>query len=375
MPAKRSTVNSRPTSPPFAARLRRLRASLRQHRFDGLLITYPNDIRYLTGFSGEASVALVTEKTFIIISDFRFQEELQPLKSRAEIVIRKGGMPEAQTETINRLKPRALAVQSEHLGAQSRVDLAKAVGASRVRDSVGLLATLRLVKDESEIAAIAKAAKVQQDALLATLKTIKAGQTERQIAARLEYEMKCRGADGLSFESIVAAKANGSKPHYRAGPEKTAKGKTLLIDWGARFDGYCADMTRVFALGSWPTKLKEVYEIVLDAHLAAIDAVRPGMTASQLDGVARALITKAGYGKEFGHGLGHGIGLDIHEGPRLFTTTKTVLEPGMVITIEPGVYLPGIGGVRIEDDILVTDRGARNLCSLPKDLQWATLHG
>ncbi|MBL8746254.1 MAG: aminopeptidase P family protein, partial [Phycisphaerae bacterium] len=273
------------------------------------------------------------------------------------------------------LRVRALAVQSEHLSLQARGELAKAVGSSRLRDSVGLLSSLRLLKDASEIAAITRGAKIQQAALLATLPTIRPGQSERQIAARLEFEMKSRGADGLSFETIVAARANGSKPHYRPGGEKTAKGKPLLIDWGARVEGYCSDMTRTFSIGSWPRKLKEVYRVVLEAHLAAIDAVKPGMTCGELDGVARGIIARAGYGKEFGHGLGHGIGLDIHEAPRVFTTTQTVLEPGMVITIEPGVYLPGVGGVRIEDDILVTDRGARNLCSLPKDLEWATLHG
>ncbi len=375
MASNRSTVSRRPTSPPFADRLRRLRASLKRQRFDGVLITYPNDIRYLTGFGGEASAAFVTAKELVVVSDFRFQEELESLRGRAEVVIRKGAMPEAQAQVFKRLRLRAAAVQSEHLGVRTRSELAKGVGASRLRDSVGVMSSLRLVKDASEVALIARGVKVQQEALLATLPTIRSGQTEREIAARLEYEMKCRGADGLSFETIVAAKANGSKPHYRPGTEKTAKGRPLLIDWGARVDGYCSDMTRTFSLGSWPRKMKEIYEVVLEAHLAAIDAVKPGMTCSELDGVARGIITKAGYGKEFGHGLGHGIGLDIHEGPRLFTTTTTALEVGMVITIEPGVYLPGVGGVRIEDDILVTDRGARNLCSLPKGLEWATLHG
>jgi Xaa-Pro aminopeptidase len=361
--------------PDFGDRVARLRRAIRRGGFDGLLISNPNDIRYLTGFSGEASAMVVTGRGGVIISDFRFQEELRPLRSRFEVVIRKGAMLEAQAAVVKRLKPRRLAVQAESLSAQQRGELAAAVGARRVRDSVGLVAGLRLKKDSSEIAAIERAASIQQEAMRAVRTSVRAGQTEREIAARLEYEMAVRGAEGTSFQTIVAAGANGSKPHYRAGPAKTVMGRTLLIDWGARFDGYCSDMTRVFALGSWPRKLREVYEVVLGAQMAAMEAARPGMTASELDGVARGIIAKAGYGREFGHGLGHGIGLDIHESPRLFTSTTTALEPGMVITIEPGVYLPGVGGVRIEDDILITDRGARSLCSLPKDLKWATLHG
>lgn len=369
------TRKKKSLSPAFGDRLRRLRQALKRERFDGVLITTANDIRYLTGFCGEASAAVVTGREFIVISDFRFQEELEGLRGRAEVVIREGGMAEEQARVVKRVKCRRLALQSESLSAAARDGLASAVGRSRVRDSVGLMSGLRLVKDESEIAMIARGVRIQEEALLATLPTIRVGQRESEIAARLEYEMKCRGAEGESFETIVAARANGSKPHYRPGAEKTAKGRPLLIDWGARVGGYCSDMTRTFSVGSWSRKMREVYEIVLEAQRAAIEAVRPGITCGELDGVARGIITKAGFGKEFGHGLGHGIGLDIHEGPRVFTTTRTVLEAGMVITIEPGVYLPGIGGVRIEDDILVCPRGARNLCSLPKDLKWATLHG
>lgn len=356
-------------------RLARLRGLLKAGRLDALLITSPNDIRYLTGFSGEASAMMVTPRSMFVISDFRFQEELEPVRRRAEVIIRKGSMPEAQAELVRKIRPRRLAVQADVMTAQARAELAGAVGSSRLRDTVGLMAGLRMKKDASEIAAIARGAKIQQEAMRALISTIRAGQTERAIAARLEFEMKQRGADGTSFDTIVAAKANGSKPHYRPGGQKVAKGRPLLIDWGARAGGYCSDMTRTFCIGSWPRTMREIYEIVLAAHLAAIDAAKPGMTCGDLDGIARRIIEKAGYGKQFGHGLGHGLGLDIHEGPRLFTNVRTVLEPGMVITIEPGIYLPGIGGVRIEDDILITDRGARNLCSLPKDLKWATLHG
>ena len=220
---------------------------------------------------------------------------------------------------------------------------------------------------------IRKAIKVQERALLDLLPTITAGQTELELAARLECRMKELGASDPSFPTIMAARANGSKPHGVPGKTKTGAGKPLLIDWGARVDGYISDLTRTFSLGKWSRQMREVYGVVLDAQLAAIDAVRPGLSCADLDAAARRVIEDAGYGKRFGHALGHGIGLDVHEGPRIGSEITSPLKEGMVITIEPGVYLPGIGGVRIEDDILVTSRGGRVLSSLPKDIDWATL--
>ena len=213
----------------------------------------------------------------------------------------------------------------------------------------------------------------REDALVATLGQIDGGMTELEVTAVLEYEMKARGSTDPAFGSIVAAGANGSLPHAIPGKAKLKRNSTLLIDWGATVNGYRSDMTRTFTLGKWPPVMREVYEIVLDAHYAGIDAIRPGAIAGEVDAAARKIITDAGYGKEFGHSLGHGIGLNVHEAPGLRAGADTVLEPGMVVTVEPGIYLPGVGGVRIEDDVLVTARGARSLCSLPKDIRWATL--
>lgn len=356
-----------------APRVKRLRSALKTNGFDSLLVTNPKDIRYLTGFHGDASALLVLPKKLIVISDFRFQEELELLKGFASVVIRSGTMLDAQSSLIGDLKLKALALQSEVMTVETRNAIAKAVGPKRVRDSSGLLRGLRIIKDEHEIKLIRKAVGIQQDSLLALRKQLKLGMTEREVAARLEYEMKVRGAEEPAFSTIAAAQANGSLPHAVPGSTRTAKGKGLLIDWGATVDGYHSDMTRTFSFGRWSPKMHEVYEVVLEAHLAAIAAVRPGKTCAEIDMVARDIITEAGYGKEFGHALGHGIGLDVHEDPRVHRTTKTKLLPGMVITIEPGIYLPGIGGVRIEDDVLVTARGGESLCSLPKDIHWATL--
>ncbi len=358
-----------------ALRLARLRGLLRRAGISALLITRPNDIRYLTGFSGEDSYGIVTAGSLMVLSDFRFEEELEEIRDRAKVVLRSKPIVEAACEALARIRGRVIGVQSEHLSAATRGLLVRGLGAARIRDTRGLLDSLRIVKDETEIATIRKAARIQEGALLAVLPLIRPGMKESLIAARLEYEMRARGAEGTSFESIVAARANGSRPHHRAGATTTARGRPLLIDWGARLGGYCSDMTRTFCLGKWPARMGEVYRVVLEAQEAAIAAIAPGKTCGEIDAVARGIIEKAGYGERFGHGLGHGIGLDIHENPRLARGMGTVLEPGMVVTVEPGVYLPGVGGVRIEDDILVTAHGRMNLCRLPKEMEWATLHG
>jgi Xaa-Pro aminopeptidase len=240
-----------------------------------------------------------------------------------------------------------------------------------------LVAGLRLIKDASEVELIRHAARIQEAALLATLPELVKGAgriTEQDVAARLEAEMKRLGSTMPGFATIVAAEPNGSLPHYRAGARVVERNRSVLIDWGATFRGYHSDMTRVVAMGRWPTKIREIYEIVLEAQMTAAAALKPGKTTAEIDALARGIITKAGYGEAFGHGLGHGLGLNGHEEPRLtHLLAPTVLRPGQVVTVEPGIYLPGVGGVRIEDDYLVTEDGAECLCTLPKDLRWATL--
>ncbi len=356
-------------APPFRARIKKLRAALGSHEVDAILVINPPDIRYLTGFHGEDSWLVVSGRSTVILSDFRFQEELADVEG-ARVVIRTGPIDRAAVDLLDRFNH--VAVQAEHMTISLRQRLARLVGSRRLRNTTGVLTKLRIIKDASEVAIIRKAVRIQEKALLATLETVAPGQSEQDICAELECHMKKFGAASVSFESIVAAQTNGSLPHYTPGRMRTKANQPLLIDWGARVGGYCSDMTRTIAFGRWPKKLAEVYEIVLEAQQAAIDAIEPGKSCAVIDAVAREIITKAGYGDAFGHGLGHGIGLDIHEAPGVNKQSEIVLAPGMVITVEPGIYLPGIGGVRIEDDVLVTERGRRNLCSLPKSLEWST---
>lgn len=353
----------------FKARQKKLKAALAERELDALLITNAKDIHYLTGFHGEDSWAFLTNRGVTIISDFRFQEELDAVTD-ARLSIRAGAIHEKAIELLHGLK--TIGVQAEHLAVATKAKLAKGLGARTMRDTIGLLDDLRIIKDETEIAHIQKAVRIQEKALLATLDQIGPGDSEAEIAAELEHQMKRLGAQRPSFEIIVAARANGSRPHYRPGRIKAARNQPLLIDWGCVVEGYCSDMTRTFTFGRWPKPLADVYRVVLAAQEAAVGAIAPGKRCREVDAVARRIITEAGYGDHFGHGLGHGIGLDIHEAPRLSKQSDQTLAPGMVVTVEPGVYLPGVGGVRIEDDVVVTDRSCRNLCSLPKAIDWAS---
>lgn len=345
-----------------------------------LLVTSPKDVGYLTGFLGGESYLLVaasgsgSRSRPVIISDFRYQEELEPVRPLADVFIRSHSLTEAVGEVVHGANADRLGVQSEHLTLALRSAIERVIGARTTVETTGLVGKLRLIKDEGEIKLIVKAARIQEAALRAVLPKIKPGQTELEIAAGLEAEMKMRGSSEPGFQSIVAAGATGSLPHYRPQARKVARGKSLLIDWGAVYRGYHSDMTRVFALGAWPKKIAEIYKIVLEAQEMSAAALAPGKSTRDIDAIARMHITSHGYGEFYGHGLGHGLGLDGHEEPRLtHMLAPSVLEPGHVVTVEPGIYLPGVGGVRIEDDYVITSTGAKNLCTLPKSLDWATL--
>ncbi len=373
-PAKKNAAEN-----PLSARLTRLKRELRKLDADHMIVSNPRDVAYLTGFLGGDSYLIVGSGKPTLISDSRYEEELQAFKGLVRLRMRVGPMSRAVGEELGERKPTKIAVQGEHLTLSGEAALKKdlrknGVASKALLRTDSVLLKLRAVKDASEIKLIQKAVKIQEAALLATLPQIKVGMTELQVCAILEHEMKDRGSPDASFETIVGARANSSLPHYTPGATKVGKGQALLIDWGATWKGYHGDMTRTLGIGGWPARVREIYKIVLEAHEAAAAALRPGLACVEADGIARDVISKAGYGKQFGHGLGHGIGLVIHEGPSLgaLAPKSSRLEPGNVVTIEPGIYLPGIGGVRLEDDYVITERGAKNLSSLPKDLAWAT---
>ncbi len=370
-------ILSTSTANACVVRLGRVGKALTEQNLDALLVVSEHDILYLTGFVGHDSLLVVSrDGGATILSDPRYDEYLDPWRHAgiAEIVMGKRHRLEQALATLCGSKHvKRLGIQAEHVTLARLQKLRAALGGIELTETIGLINRLRMRKDEVEIAAIRRAAAVQQDALTAALKQLREGMTELQLSALLEFEMKSRGAHGSAFTPIIGAGANSSIIHHSTGGAPIREG-VLLIDWGAMVDGYNADMTRTYGVGSMPERIREIYSIVLEAQLAAIDAIAPGRICAQIDAVARKIITDAGYGEQFGHGLGHGLGIDVHEEPYFNDlATDIALEPGMVMTVEPGIYLPGVGGVRIEDDVLITDDGCRLLCNYPKDLDSAVI--
>mgnify|MGYP006273135875 FL=1 len=356
---------------PRRGRLKALRAVMRDRGLDALLVTDPKDVRYLSGFPGEDSYLAVSRSSCALITDFRFEEDAEAVRGVAKVAMRSGPIAKEAASQLTKMKARSVGLQAEHATLSVKSAVAAEFGSRGLREETGLVGPLRAVKTAGELRSIRRAVAVQEEGFLEAMWQAEAGMTELEMCAILEYEQKSRGSEGPAFETIVASKGNGSKPHAIPGKTKLAKSGGLLIDWGATEEGYKSDMTRTVSLGRFSKRIREVYEIVEEAFYAGLEAVGPGKTGAEVDAAARGVIEEAGYGARFGHSLGHGIGLDVHEGPRLARTSDDVLEPGMVVTVEPGIYLPGEGGVRIEDDVVVTASGGESLCSLPTDLAWA----
>ncbi|QDU34223.1 putative peptidase [Poriferisphaera corsica] len=361
----------------FISRTKTLQKRLKgeQVQADAVLLTNPKDIRYLTGFIGDDSWAIVPMRGSVItiLSDSRFEEQIQREAPHAKAVMRTKSLSDSLKETLLKRKLTKVLLQPDYTTLAIRKAIANKIGAKNILEHDDGLLQQRAIKTPDEIKQIQKALVIQQCAFNQTIAEIKPGMTEYEITAILEYKMRALGADGTSFPSIVAADANASLPHAIPGKTKVKTGGIVLIDWGARYNGYCSDLTRVIALGKMKPRIREIYQITLDAQEAAIAAIKPGARLCDIDAVARNIITKAGYGKEFSHSLGHGLGLDIHEEPRLAASVKGELQEGQVVTVEPGIYLPGIGGVRIEDDVLVTSNGYKVLSDLPKTLESAII--
>ena len=343
-------------------------AGLRSHLkgIDGFLASNLKNIQWLSGFAGSNAYAIITKKDRVFLTDFRYQEEVAHLLHGWDIVILKKTIPD-----IARICKQ---LGIKRLGFENSVSFAFFEKLSKntiaLKPFDGLIEKLRAVKEADEILAMKIAISRAESAFLRTLPYIKKGSTEINISRRLDDEAKKLGSKKPAFETIVASGPNSSMPHARASEKKLSAGDLVVIDWGAEADGYFSDTTRTLLLkGSSIQKQIEIYNIVLEANLKAIRAVKPGATAKAIDKTARDVITKAGYGPQFGHGTGHGIGMEVHERPNLSTKSSDVVKQGMIFTVEPGIYLPGTGGVRIEDMVFVTKNGNDVLTSLPKELK------
>jgi Xaa-Pro aminopeptidase len=342
----------------------RLEAALAERGLDRMLVTDLTNVRYLTGFTGTNGAAICGPGIRVFLTDFRYTERAAAEVPEWETITVTGdwlgGIAEHLSGKIgfedDQMSVRALTKLEEKLGE----------GVEPVAAG-GTVEGLRRVKDAEELATIAEASKLADAALASTLEEGFIGRTERAVAESFEAHVRAGGGT-LSFDTIVASGPNGAQPHAEPGDRVIPTGELVVFDMGAKLDGYCSDGTRTYATGDLSEEGRRVYDTVLAAQQAALDAIRPGEKGEDVDAAARKVIDAAGHGEHFGHGLGHGVGLDIHEGPRLSLRSDDVLAVNEVVTVEPGIYLAGDLGVRIEDLVVVGDDGLRNLSSLPKDL-------
>ena len=366
-------------------RIESLRSELSGFDADAILITNETNVRYLSGFTGDSSYLLVDDADVTILTDGRYEIQIAEECPSLSALIRSPSekMHDFIGDVLGDLGKKRIAIETSGMTLDTFRNFEENCPDVEWVETSGIVESLRMIKDSNEIDTIRKAVSIAERSFSAILPMLSSKWTERDIAHELESRMRFLGAESASFKPIVAYGAAGALPHYQpkeisikafgftgngSNSEKFSHGGSLLIDWGAKFDGYASDITRTMSFGTISDEFQRAYDAVLAAQLAAIDAIRPGAKASEIDTVARNLLAERGYEKEFNHGLGHGIGLEIHESPRLSVNSQTVLQPGMVVTVEPGVYLGDQFGIRIEDDCLVTDTGCEVLSTLVKGL-------
>ncbi len=368
------------TAPPplqVEPRLRRLQGSLSDAGVDALIVTTLANVRYLSGFSGSAGVLAVTPDAALLTTDGRYRtqsaEQLAAAGAGRAIAIEIGG-GEAQRNAVRDLVGAAgrVGLEADNVTWSASQRWTEVLGEAETVPLTNLVEALREVKDEAELDRMARAAAIADAALGEVLPMLSAPRgelTEARFALALDTAMRRGGAEGTAFETIVASGPNSAKPHHRPGERVIEPGDPVVVDFGAIFEGYRSDMTRTFCVGAEPTgELARIFAVVQEAQAAGVAAVRSGIGAKEVDDVCRQVISEAGWGDAFEHGTGHGVGLDIHEAPTVSPLGTAILGPGVVVTVEPGVYLPGLGGVRIEDTLVVTAEGSRSLTSFTKEV-------
>ena len=356
----------------YKGRQRRLRESLPSNRLDGLLVTHLPNIRYLCGFTGSAGALLVSDAKSVLFTDGRYRTQARAEVQGGKVVIGKKGPLAACAEWLRANKSRSrmrrrIGIESEHFTVAERRRLAAMVPRdSLLRPAPALIERSRTVKDAEEIEQIQSAVLLGADLFDVILKMTRPGVKESEVAAELEYAARKAGAEGMSFPTIIAGGTRSSLPHGRASEATIPSRGFVVCDFGVILAGYCSDVTRTMHVGRPTSEARRIYEAVRQAQQAAIEAVQPGVTAGEVDQAARKLVKKGNLDRYFTHSTGHGVGLEIHEPPRIATGQEEILHPGMVITIEPGVYIPGKFGVRIEDMVVVTERGCQVLTPTSK---------
>ncbi|MBC8499861.1 MAG: aminopeptidase P family protein [Candidatus Atribacteria bacterium] len=338
---------------------------------DGFLITNLQNMNYLSGFDGEG-FALITKKDNYLLTDSRYTEQAEKESPDFKIITDEPKVKDARILALGKIlaenKIKKIAFESNNLSYADFKKYSDSLKSIEFLTTKNVIEQIRMVKDKDEIIKMKKAAQIATESLKEVFEIIKPGMRELDIASELAYTMRKKGAQKEAFEAIVVSGERSSFPHGKPSEKKIDEGELITIDMGANYQNYNSDITRTIVMGKESQKQKEIFSIVLEAQKAALEIIKPGLKCSEVDSVARNIIEKKGYGKYFGHGLGHGVGLDIHEMPRVSFNDDTILLPGMVVTIEPGIYLPKFGGVRIEDSILITEEGYEILTWFPKIL-------
>ena len=352
-------------------RLNRLVAQFPEKELDALLISAPENRRYLSGFTGSAGYLFISSERAVLVTDSRYTEQATNQAPDFQVMQVRGGW-DWLLEQLKETGVKRVGFESRDMTVATYNSLVGAVKDDSALSQVSMIATAempeegRVFKDQRELALLQRAIDASDAAMEAVCPNITVGMTEKEVAWRMEMAMRDFGADGISFDTIVASGPNGAMAHHRPSDRAIQAGEPIVIDMGAIVEGYCSDITRTVVVGEPDETFHKIYDIVLGAQLTAINTVRPGMTGEDCDDLSRAVIAEAGYGDNFGHSLGHGVGLAVHENPRVSPRSPDKLEPNMVFTVEPGIYLTGWGGIRIEDIVVLGDDGAKVLSKAGK---------
>jgi Xaa-Pro aminopeptidase len=352
----------------YSRRITALRSAMHARRLDAFVSSHSANVRYLCGYCGSNGLLVVTAKKTVFLTDFRYQEMVQSNVAADTKIIGKGSLLQAAADKKLFSGLTHIGFEKDHLTVSSMESVRRCIGGKRIVLTSGMAEQLRTVKDEHEIAALKKAFEISDSVFQKILGIVKPGMSELELSAEISYLHKKYGAENDSFDVIVASGIRGSLPHGTATEKKIAAGEFITLDFGCLYHGYHSDMTRTVCVGKPTAEMKKVYAVVLEAQQRGCDAVRAGVAAQRIDSISRRYIASFGFGKYFGHSLGHGVGLDIHELPRIAPKSKEILRVGNVITVEPGIYIPKKFGIRIEDTVVVRKDGCEVLTGSPKEL-------
>jgi len=352
----------------YIKRLQNIRNKMKFINAEAILITKHENYMYLSGFTGTSAVLFITNGRAVLLTDFRYVEQAAVQAPEFEVIQYTGSFMSELNNLIEKEEIKKLSFEDCHITFAEHGEYLEKLKVSEFKPLGRVVEELRRVKDKSEITLIKKAVQIADDVFTHILSFIKPGVAEIELAAEMEYFMKRQGAVGPSFDTIVASGKRASMPHGVASEKKLETGDVITMDYGALYNGYCSDITRTVFLGKPDSELERIYKIVLDAQLKGLATVKQELTGKEVDSIVRSRIADAGFGDNFGHGLGHGVGLEIHEEPTLSMRGNTVLKDGMVVTVEPGIYVSGLGGVRIEDMVVVNGESPDILTTASKEM-------